>query len=158
VLLVGGGYATRALATPDSAIVRWITAAHPTTKYTTSVCTGSLLLGAAGLLRGLRATTHWHAAPLLASYGAASVRDRVVVEDRIITAAGVSAGIDMALTLVQLLHGTDMAEAIQLGIEYDPQPPFDSGAPWKASREIVELVTAVMSAADGLDTDDAPAG
>ena len=71
MLLVGGGYATRALATPDSAIVRWITAAHPTTKYTTSVCTGSLLLGAAGLLRGLRATTHWHAAPLLAAYGAA---------------------------------------------------------------------------------------
>jgi transcriptional regulator GlxA family with amidase domain len=158
VLLVGGGYATRALATPDSAIVRWITAAHPTTKYTTSVCTGSLLLGAAGLLRDRRATTHWHAAPLLASFGATSVRDRVVVEDRLITAAGVSAGIDMALTLVDLLHGTDMAEAIQLGIEYDPQPPFDSGAPWKASADIVELVTAVMSAADGLDADNATAG
>jgi transcriptional regulator GlxA family with amidase domain len=134
VLLVGGGYATRALATDDSAIVRWIRAAHPTTRFTTSVCTGSLLLGAAGLLDGLRATTHWQA-------------------DRIITAAGVSAGIDMALTLVDLLHGRAMAEAIQLGIEYDPQPPFDSGAPWKADPEIVELVTAVMAAADGLDAD-----
>lgn len=153
VLLVGGGYATRALATDDSAIVRWIRSAHPTTRYTTSVCTGSLLLGAAGLLDGLRATTHWHAAPLLAGYGATAVRDRVVVEDRIITAAGVSAGIDMALTLVDLLHGPEMAEAIQLGIEYDPQPPFDSGAPWKAAPETVELVTAVMAAADGLDAD-----
>lgn len=153
VLLVGGGYATRALATDDSAIVRWIRSAHPTTRYTTSVCTGSLLLGAAGLLDGLRATTHWHAAPLLAGYGATALRDRVVVEDRIITAAGVSAGIDMALTLVDLLHGPEMAEAIQLGIEYDPQPPFDSGAPWKAAPETVELVTAVMAAADGLDAD-----
>lgn len=151
VLLVGGGYATRALAHPDSAIVRWIAEAHPTTRYTTSVCTGSLLLGAAGLLHGLRANTHWNAVPVLESFGAVAVRDRVVIEDRIITAAGVSAGIDMALTLVEMLHGREMAEAIQLGIEYDPQPPFDSGAPWKASPEIVELVTAVMSAADGID-------
>ena len=151
VLLVGGGYATRALATPDSAIVRWIRAAHPTTRFTTSVCTGSLLLGAAGLLDGLRANTHWHAVPVLESFGATAVRDRVVIEGRIITAAGVSAGIDMALTLVDLLHGREMAEAIQLGIEYDPQPPFDSGAPWKATPAIVELVTAVMAAADGLE-------
>ncbi len=151
VLLVGGGYATRGLATPDSAIVRWIRDAHPTTRYTTSVCTGSLLLGAAGLLDGLRANTHWSVTDLLESYGATAVRDRVVVEGRIITAAGVSAGIDMALTLVDLLHGREMAEAIQLGIEYDPQPPFDAGAPWKAPTEIVELVTAVMAAADGID-------
>ena len=82
----------------------------------------------------------------------------MVVEGRVITAAGVSAGIDMALTLVELLHGTEMAQAIQLGIEYDPQPPFDSGAPWKASADIVELVTAVMAAVDGVDTDDAAAG
>jgi transcriptional regulator GlxA family with amidase domain len=151
VLLVGGGYATRGLATPDSAIVRWIRDAHPTTRYTTSVCTGSLLLGAAGLLDGLRANTHWSVTDLLESYGATAVRDRVVVEGRVITAAGVSAGIDMALTLVDLLHGREMAEAIQLGIEYDPQPPFDAGAPWKAPTEIVELVTAVMAAADGID-------
>jgi transcriptional regulator GlxA family with amidase domain len=153
VLLVGGGYATRALATDDSAIVRWIRGAHPTTRFTTSVCTGSLLLGAAGLLDGLRATSHWQAAPLLETYGATPVRDRVVIEDRIITAAGVSAGIDMALTLVDLLHGPEMAEAIQLGIEYDPQPPFDSGAPWKADPGIVEMVTAVMAAADGIGQD-----
>ncbi len=158
VLIVGGGYATRELATPDSSIVRWIRDAHPTTRYTASVCTGSLLLGAAGLLEGLRANTHWQAAPLLASFGATAVRDRVVIEDRIITAAGVSAGIDMALRLVELLHGREMAEAIQLGIEYDPQPPFDAGAPWKASPEIVELVTAVMAAADGLDRTGPPQG
>jgi transcriptional regulator GlxA family with amidase domain len=152
VLLVGGGYATRALATADSAIVGWIAGAHPTTRFTTSVCTGSLLLGAAGLLDGVRANTHWNAVEELESFGAVAVRDRVVVEGRIITAAGVSAGIDMALTLVDLLHGREMAEAIQLGIEYDPQPPFDSGAPWRASPDIVELVRAVMAAADGLDT------
>lgn len=151
VLLVGGGHATRALAHPDSSIVQWIAAAHATTRFTTSVCTGSLLLGAAGLLDGLRANTHWHATPLLESFGATAVRDRVVIEDRIVTAAGVSAGIDMALTLVGLLHGPEMAEAIQLGIEYDPQPPYDSGAPWKAAPEIVELVTAVMAAADGVE-------
>lgn len=153
VLLVGGGYATRALATPDSEIVRWIRNAHDATRFTTSVCTGALLLGAAGLLEGRRATTHWHAAPLLARFGATAVRDRVVIEDRIVTAAGVSAGIDMALRLVELLHGTEMAEAIQLGIEYDPQPPFDSGAPWKADAATVELVEAVMAAADGVEQD-----
>jgi transcriptional regulator GlxA family with amidase domain len=152
VLLVGGGYATRALAHPDSTIVDWIRRAHEHTRYTTSVCTGSLLLGAAGLLDGVDATTHWSATEVLESFGAVAVKDRVVVRDRIVTAAGVSAGIDMALRLVALLHGPEIAQAIQLGIEYDPQPPFDTGAPWKASPELVELVTAVMAAADGVET------
>ncbi len=146
VLLVGGGFGTRALATPDSAIVEWIRAAHDTTTWTTSVCTGSLLLGAAGLLDGLRATTHWNYYDLLAEFGAEPVEDRVVIGDRIITAAGVSSGIDMALVLVDRLWGPEMAQAIQLGIEYDPQPPFDSGAPSKADPEIIELVRGVMAA------------
>lgn len=147
VLLVGGGFGTRRLATPDSAIVEWIRSAHETTTWTTSVCTGSLLLGAAGLLDGLTATTHWNYYDLLAAFGADPVEDRVVIRDRIITAAGVSSGIDMALVLVDLLYGSDLAKAIQLGIEYDPQPPFDSGAPSKADPEIIELVRAVMDAA-----------
>ena len=147
VLLVGGGFGTRRLATPDSAIVEWIRSAHETTTWTTSVCTGSLLLGAAELLDGLTATTHWNYYDLLAAFGADPVEDRVVIRDRIITAAGVSSGIDMALVLVDLLYGSDLAKAIQLGIEYDPQPPFDSGAPSKADPEIIELVRAVMDAA-----------
>jgi transcriptional regulator GlxA family with amidase domain len=148
VVVVPGGFGTRVLATPDSAIVEWLRAVHPGTRWTTSVCTGSLLLGAAGLLDGIDATTHWNYTELLEAFGATSVRERVVIRDRVITAAGVSSGIDMALTLVERLHGPDMAQAIQLGIEYDPQPPFDAGAPWKASPEIVELVRAAMDGAD----------
>lgn len=146
VLIVGGGMGTRPLARPDSAIVEWILGAHPTTTWTTSVCTGALLLGAAGLLDGITATTHWNFYDQLATFGADPVEDRVVIGDRIITAAGVSAGIDMALTLVDRLAGSDMAKAIQLGIEYDPQPPFDSGAPSTADPAIVDLVRAVMAA------------
>lgn len=149
VIVVPGGYGTRALATPESAIVRWLRGAHEHTRYTTSVCTGALLLGAAGLLDGLEATTHWNYTELLELVGATPVRERVVERGRIITAAGVSSGIDMALTLVERLHGATMAEAIQLGIEYDPQPPFDSGAPWKADPDVVELVSAVMDAEQG---------
>ncbi len=112
----------------------------------TSVCTGSLLLAAAGLLDNAPATTHWLARNTLASLGARPVPDRVVRHGKIITAAGVSSGIDMALRLVQLLHGDEAAQAIQLGIEYDPQPPFDSGSPEKASPAVVETVTAAISA------------
>ena len=148
VLIVGGGFATRALARPDSRIVEWIRDAHPTTTWTTSVCTGALLLGAAGLLDGLDATTHWAYTDLIEAQGATPVKDRVVIQGKVITAAGVSAGIDMALTLVDKIMGPEVAQAIQLGIEYDPQPPFDSGAPWKATPEVTELVRMVIDSAE----------
>ena len=148
VLLVGGGFVTRKLARPDAAIVQWIAGAHPGTTWTTSVCTGSLLLGAAGVLQGLRATTHWQAKDLLAGFGATPVDERVVVDGKVVTGAGVSAGIDMALTLAAEIAGPEVAQAIQLGIEYDPQPPFEAGAPWKAPTEIVELVNAIYAESD----------
>ncbi len=146
VLLVGGGFGTRRLMHEDAPIVEWIRAAHPTTTWTTSVCTGSLLLGAAGVLDGLEATTHWNFTRYLEQFGATYSPQRVVEQGRVITAAGVSSGIDMALGLVARLRGDDVARAVQLGIEYDPQPPFDAGHPRVAPPEIVELVSAVMDA------------
>ena len=146
ITVVPGGTITRLLAVPGEPIVEWLRAVHPTTTWTTSVCTGSLLLGAAGILDGIDATTHWLACDALAGFGARPTEQRVVEVGKIITAAGVSSGIDMALHLVGRTHGQDMAEAIQLGIEYDPQPPYDAGAPSKARPEIRELVEAVMSA------------
>ena len=146
IVVVPGGFGTRALARPDSDLVAWLRNAHETTTFTTSVCTGSLVLGAAGLLDGLDATTHWMNFDELAAFGARPTERRVVQVGKIITAAGVSSGIDMALHLVGLTHGDDVAEAVQLGIEYDPQPPYDAGAPSKARPEIRELVAAVMSA------------
>lgn len=122
----------------DQAVLNWVRRAHETSKWTTSVCTGSLILGAAGLLKGLKATSHWLAYDGLRSLGAEPTEQRVVIEGKIMTAAGVSAGIDMALTLVARECGDDLAKAIQLSIEYDPQPPFDSGSPTKAPAEIVE--------------------
>jgi len=148
VLLVPGAVVTRRLAADGHPIVEWIRAAHETTTWTTSVCTGALLLGAAGLLEGLPATTHWAAYDDLAGYGAKPTEQRVVIEGKIATAAGVSAGIDLALTLVGLIQGPEVAQAIQLGIEYDPQPPYDSGAPSKAPEAIKEIVLAVMAAAN----------
>jgi transcriptional regulator GlxA family with amidase domain len=129
-------------------IIDWVRAAHPTTTFTTSVCTGALILGAAGLLDGLPATTHWCAYEHLRGLGAEPTEQRVVFADRIATAAGVSAGIDLALALVGRLHGDDVAHAVQLGIEYDPQPPYDSGSPSKARPEIRELVAGVMRDAE----------
>jgi transcriptional regulator GlxA family with amidase domain len=148
VLLVPGGLNTRLIAKDGGPIVEWIRAAHEHTTYTTSVCTGALLLGAAGLLRGLPATTHWLAYDHLRAFGAEPTEQRVVIEGRIATAAGVSAGIDLALTLVGELAGPEVAQAIQLGIEYDPQPPYDTGSPSKAPAPIRELVTAVMRQAE----------
>ena len=118
-----------------------------TSTHHTSVCTGSLVLGAAGLLDGLDATTHWSEAETLESLGARYVPERYVDHGKIITAAGVSAGIDMALHLVGRLLGPDMAKAIQLGIEYDPQPPFDAGCVAKAGPELTALVSAAMQGA-----------
>jgi transcriptional regulator GlxA family with amidase domain len=148
VLLVPGGLVTRVVAAEGGPIVDWIRAAHQTTTYTTSVCTGALLLGAAGVLDGLRATTHWLAYDHLRRYDADPTEERVVFEGKVVTGAGVSAGIDLALTLVDKIHGPEVAQAVQLGIEYDPQPPHDTGAPSKAPAEIRELVSAVMSEAE----------
>lgn len=137
IFVVPGGPGQSALM-DDQAILNWVRHAHETSKWTTSVCTGSLILGAAGLLNGLKATTHWLAYDVLQRLGAEPTEQRVVIEGKIITAAGVSAGIDMALTLVARECGETIAQSIQLGIEYDPQPPFDSGSPSKAPAEIVE--------------------
>ncbi|GLW07052.1 glutamine amidotransferase [Microtetraspora sp. NBRC 13810] len=133
ILVVPGGPGARRRVS-DEPLLGWIRRVHATTTWTTSVCTGSLLLGAAGLLTGLRATSHWSAADILRSYGAEYTDERVVRQGRIVTAAGVSSGIDMALTLAELVAGRAAAEAFQLAIEYDPQPPFDSGSYAKASQ------------------------
>ena len=135
VLLIPGGVGTRALFR-DEALLQWVRDVHRTTLFTTSVCTGSLILAAAGLLDGLTATTHWAAQDILSSLGAVYTPQRVVehLPQRIITAAGVSSGIDMALRLVELLVDRQAAQASQLMIEYDPEPPFDSGDLGKASE------------------------
>jgi transcriptional regulator GlxA family with amidase domain len=143
LLLVPGGFITRKLAREGDPIVDWIAAAHPHTTYTTSVCTGALLLGAAGILDGLDATTHWSAYDDLAAYGARPTEQRVVQQGKVWTAAGVSAGIDLALTLLAEIHGPEVSQAVQLGIEYDPQPPYDSGSPSKAAPHVLALVEAV---------------
>jgi putative intracellular protease/amidase len=145
ILCVPGGWGTRE-AMSDERLVGWIRDVHETSQWTTSVCTGSLLLGAAGVLDGLDATTHWSAYDALAGYGARPTEQRIVAQGKVVTAAGVSAGIDLALTLLGRIDGRDMAEAIQLAIEYDPQPPYDSGSPSKARPEIVDLVRAVGDA------------
>jgi transcriptional regulator GlxA family with amidase domain len=138
VLLIPGGQGNRPLLRDDE-VLEWVRLAHATSTWTTSVCTGALVLGAAGILDGKRATTHWAFLDRLAEFGATPVRERVVQDGKIVTAAGVSAGIDMALTLAARIADEDFARAVQLGIEYDPQPPFDSGSPAKASPELVEL-------------------
>ena len=145
VLMVPGGFGTRALETPNPPL-DWIRAAHETSQWKTSVCTGSMLLAAAGILNGLEATTHWMSLDRLAEYGARPTLKRVVEQGKVITAAGVSSGIDMALTLAARIAGDDVAQAIQLGIEYDPQPPFAAGSPETAPAHIVEGVRTRMRA------------
>jgi transcriptional regulator GlxA family with amidase domain len=147
IFVVPGGIGTRALLEHEP-LLAWLRNAHETTTWTTSVCTGSLLLAAAGLLDGAPATTHWLARDTLASLGARPVPERVVEHGRIITAAGVSAGIDMALRLVQLIYGDELAQEVQLAIEYDPAPPFDAGSPSKASAATVATVTAAFRTAE----------
>jgi putative intracellular protease/amidase len=139
VIVVPGGLGTRALM-DDETMLDWIRQAHETSQWTTSVCTGSLLLAAAGILEGLEATTHWLLLEKLRNYGAIPVSRRVVEQGKVITAAGVSAGIDMALTLAARIAGEDVAQAIQLAIEYDPEPPFDTGSVAKAPDALVERV------------------
>jgi putative intracellular protease/amidase len=148
ILVVPGGFGTRALL-ENEPLLSWLRQVHETSSWTTSVCTGSLLLAAAGLLDGAPATTYWLARDLLKELGAVPVPDRVVEHDKIVTAAGVSSGIDMALRLVQKINGDEVAQAVQLGIEYDPEPPLDAGSPEKAPQPIVELVTAAFAAQEG---------
>jgi transcriptional regulator GlxA family with amidase domain len=136
VLLVPGGPG-QAEAMRDERVLSWLRHAHETTRWTTSVCTGSLVLGAAGLLEGRRATTYWMAMDQLAQFGATAMAERFVRDGKVVTAAGVSAGIDMAIMLASLIAGDETAQAIQLGIEYDPQPPFE-GSPDRAPRELVQ--------------------
>jgi transcriptional regulator GlxA family with amidase domain len=143
VLVMPGGFGTRELM-GDQEVLDWVRAAHEHTTWTTSVCTGSLVLAAAGLLDGLEATTHWTQMDTLALFGAKPTEQRVVEQGKIITAAGVSAGIDMGLLLAARIAGDDVARMIQLGIEYDPQPPFDSGSPTKAGAEMVSAYRAVV--------------
>jgi transcriptional regulator GlxA family with amidase domain len=143
VVVVGGGFADPVGS--DDPVVAWIRAAHPSTTWTTSVCTGSLYLAAAGVLDGVDATGHWAAMDKLAALGARPTGERVVERGKVITAAGVSAGIDMGLVLVARLFGDDMAKAMQLAVEYDPQPPFDAGAPEKVTPELRALVAGALA-------------
>ena len=141
IVVFPGGVGTRPLM-HDERVLSWVRTAHETSTFTTSVCTGSLVLGAAGLLHGLTATTYWSAMDVLAKLGAQPTGQRVVehLAERIITAAGVSSGIDMALRLVELLIDDTAAKACQLMIEYDPQPPFDAGAPEKVDETVMTRI------------------
>jgi transcriptional regulator GlxA family with amidase domain len=142
IVLVPGGPG-EVVQRAGSPVLEWLRVADETSEWTTSVCTGSLILAAAGLLDGRRATSHWLALEELRRLGArvgGGPSERVVFDGKLVTAAGVSAGIDMALTLAARIAGETVAQAIQLGIEYDPQPPFDAGSPATAPAEVVELL------------------
>ncbi len=145
VVLVPGGMTSTEHAR-DGELLDWVRRVHQTSAWTTSVCTGSVILGAAGVLDGRRATSHWLAVPVLRSFGVTPVSDsRIVHEGKVVTAAGVSAGIDLAMWLAGEIAGEQRARAIQLAIEYDPQPPFDSGHVSKASASTRAAATAMLS-------------
>ena len=129
----------------DGAVHQWLRAADAASSWTSSVCTGSLILAAAGLLPGRRATSHWLAMDELGRLGATPVSDRVVIDGKYVTAAGVSSGIDMGLTLAGQMAGDRVAQSIQLRIEYDPQPPYDAGSPDRAPADIVTALRARSS-------------
>jgi transcriptional regulator GlxA family with amidase domain len=136
LLIVPGGIPAVAMARSGHRLVEWIRAVHPTTQWTVSVCTGALMLGAAGVLAGRRATTHWYFHDELADHGAVPTHERVVFDGNIATAAGVSAGIDLSLRLTERIAGLRYAQATQLDMEYDPQPPFAAGHPRSAAASI----------------------
>lgn len=146
ILLVPGGPGDQGVIA-DAPTLDWIRRLHERTTWTTSVCTGALILGAAGLLKGLRATTHWASLEELRRFGAEPVKARAVESGKVVTAAGVSAGIDMALRLAARVAGDDFARAVQLGIEYDPDPPFDAGSPEKVPKELVDVLRGMLSSA-----------
>ncbi len=141
VLLVPGGYGQEALM-DDEEVLSFIRAQAGHARIVFSVCTGALICGAAGLLRNVRTTTHWASFHLLPYFGAIPVDSRVVVDGRHVSAAGVTAGIDGALIVASLLRGQQEAEMIQLGIEYAPDPPFDSGTPKTAAPAVLDAATA----------------
>ena len=130
----------------DEEVLDFLRRQAPGARYVTSVCTGSLVLGAAGLLQGRRATTHWMSLPMLAAFGCEPVAERVVVDGNVITGGGVTAGIDFALTVAGELLGAEAAERIQLGMEYDPHPPFDAGSPERAGASVVDAVCKAAAA------------
>ncbi|WP_169979514.1 DJ-1/PfpI family protein [Microbispora sp. H10836] len=144
VVVVPGGPGTIE-ALSDSELLSWIARAHERTRWTTSVCSGSFLLGAAGLLKGRRATTHWGWLDQLAGFGAEPVSERVVIDGKVVTAAGVSSGIDMALTLLAAMRDKETAQAVQLAIEYDPRPPFDAGSPKTAPAGLTDKAMALIN-------------
>jgi transcriptional regulator GlxA family with amidase domain len=128
----------------DDVLLDWVRAVTPGATWLASACTGSGVYGAAGVLKGRRATTHWAFRENLRAMGVDVVAERVVIDGKFVTGAGVSAGIDMALTLTAMVHGEELAKALQLGIEYDPQPPFDSGSPDKASASTLRLAARIL--------------
>jgi transcriptional regulator GlxA family with amidase domain len=148
VVVVPGGLGDTEL---QPALVEWLRVVHPNTTWTTSVCTGAIYLAAAGILDGLDATTHWVRREQLERLGARYTEERVVERGKVITAAGVSSGIDMALTLLDRLYGPDIAKLVQLAIEYDPQPPFDAGSPSKAPEQLVAMVKETIGTGPSLD-------
>jgi transcriptional regulator GlxA family with amidase domain len=143
VVVVPGGFGARS-ATKNDTLVVWLREVYEGTTWMTSVCTGAAFLALAGFLDGLSVTTHWAFVDLIEKHGATYTEQRVVVVGKIITAAGVSSGIDMGLTLVALLVNDEVAKMVQLAIEYDPQPPFDSGAPSKVTPEFLKSVRRAM--------------
>jgi putative intracellular protease/amidase len=129
----------------DAAILNWVQKIHQTTTWTTSVCSGSIILAAAGILNGIKATSHWGTISMLSDYGAIPISERYIQEGKIITAQGVSAGIDMALFLVSQIVGVEKAKAYQLFIEYDPNAPFDTGTISKADDATISLAKKMLS-------------
>lgn len=150
VLIPGGSTGTMEVMRSERAL-NWLRAAHATSQWTTSVCTGAFILGAAGLLQGLQATTHWASRDFLAQVGATYVAERFVRQGKIITAAGVSAGIDMALFIAGQTGGDDLAQALQLAIEYDPQPPYDTGAWERATPALMQRALREIRRAGGME-------
>jgi len=139
ILIIPGGFGIDSIL-ENQKIIEWIQNAHKTNKWTVSVCSGALLLGAAGILKNCKATTHWNRKEQLIKYGVIIQNERYVKDGKIITSAGVSAGIDMSLYLLSLVVNENYAKIVQLGMEYDPQPPFDSGSPEKAPKQVVDKI------------------
>ncbi len=140
VLIVPGGGSVGLKGTlSDQRVLQWIQKSHESAQWTASVCTGAMILGAAGLLKGLSVATHWRAKDYLHLFGATYSGQRITEHGKLLTAAGVSAGIDMGLRLCELIAGSEAAQAVQLSMEYDPEPPFNTGSPTKAPKNIVDM-------------------